>query len=103
VKSTLKKNQCSVIETRYNCVWLVFWDEEGTKKELCPPISHESLEIIGQPICLADIFEALFIIGIEYSKLDFYTVEIVHKYKRNKDNILDQSDEFCEFLWELIK
>lgn len=67
-------------------------------------------EIIGQPIRLADILLA---IEIHHKSCDFITISssgfVVHhqkdicSYNLEKDNILDQSDEFCEFLLELLK
>lgn len=73
----------------------------------------DNIEIIGQPIRLADILLA---VKIKHNELfNAYEtedgnkefsfsgdlIEILSMYNLEKDNILDQSDEFCESL--LIK
>lgn len=77
----------------------------------------EESQIIGQPLRLAEI-----LIATERRWRTMYGVnpidglkrdvplregvmlyEICSKYDLYKDNILDQSDEFCEFVLELLK
>lgn len=67
----------------------------------------ESFRIIGQPLRLADLLMA-----IKEQKQKSKVVVVAHfpyeygliqKYNLSKDNILDQSDEFCEFVLELLK
>lgn len=67
-------------------------------------------EIIGQPIRLADILLAIkkhITVTEDKDWLPFDVlcrkVIIQNHYNLEKDNILDQSDEFCEFLLELLK
>jgi len=80
-------------------------------------ISKETLEfskiikVIGQPIRLADILMAMNINSTDKRYLlsvscNFMRIEFDGKaelYNLSKDNILYQSDEFCEFLLELLK
>ena len=68
------------------------------------------IEIIGQPIRLADILLAIkkhITVTEDKDWLPFDVlcrkVIIQNHYNLEKDNILDQSDEFCEFLLELLK
>lgn len=86
------------------------------------------IEIIGQPLRLADVLMAVEITNSDYDKsnrpynihLDFQAtwIEAKHllithalgdpilnkegQYNLSKDNILDQSDEFCTFVLELL-
>jgi len=81
----------------------------GAMKVYLAPKEH--FEIIGQPIRLADLLLAIDKelhneVGIEFLSgcLSFSHKEYGYaKYNISNDNILSQSDEFCEFLWELIK
>ena len=72
-------------------------------------------EIIGSPIRLADVLKAL---NIKYKKDIFGYMELLlcgndvvkitykekeAEYNLSQDNILNQSDEFCEFVYNLIK
>jgi hypothetical protein len=67
-------------------------------------------EIIGQKLGIADILLAMRKSG--YPIGHYYTQEILgigtfenskKRYNLEKDNILDQLDDFCEFLLELLK
>jgi hypothetical protein len=78
-------------------------------------------KIIGQPIRLADILLAIEIANKKYISLSQPQISITsngiiiddskneysrvtdYEYNLEKDNILDQSDDFCEFLLELLK
>jgi len=66
-------------------------------------------EIIGQPIRLADILLAIkknnTLNNTDWLPFDVLcrNVIIKHDYNLKKDSILEQSDEFCEFLLELLK
>lgn len=68
-------------------------------------------KIIGQPLRLADV-----LICIEEKKypnnllrfekdnlIDRTMLEVVQSYNLSKDNLLDQSNDFCEFVYNLIK
>jgi len=73
----------------------------------------EILDIIGQPLRLADLLLA---IGIKYdyqqepeiyeficSKFDRNGIDKKAFYNLSKDDIMLQTDEFCEFAYKLIK
>lgn len=68
-------------------------------------IELRDIEIIGQPIRLADVLMAIGKDELELLFNDDVLVvsRIVSMYNLEKDNILDQSDEFCELLLDLIK
>lgn len=72
----------------------------GNYKEKLSILARIPIKIIGQPIRLADLFSAL--LYTQFFTNDFIG-KIVSKYNLSKDNILDQSDEFCEFVYNLIK
>jgi hypothetical protein len=66
-------------------------------------------EIIGQKLGIADILLAIIKtgndVGLEIlsGQLSFNTEYEYRKYNLEKDNILEQSDLFCESLLELLK
>ncbi len=68
-------------------------------------------EIIGQPLRLADLLLALngrdkWFVSKPSGKnnLKFFSSDKTEvKYNLQEDNILNQSDEFCEFVYNLIK
>jgi len=70
--------------------------------ELLPHTKHEEHFL---PIRLADVLMAIGKDELELLFNDDVLVvsRIVSMYDLEKDNILDQSDEFCEFLLDLIK
>ncbi len=72
-------------------------------------------EIIGQPLRLANLLITIKYIS-DFNALKTHTGNIskggyketnleklINNYNLSKDNILDQSDEFCEFVLELLK
>lgn len=73
---------------------------------------NKKIKIIGQPIHLADLLLAIDIDNIElvykyeadkdYIKTKFLNIG-GYLYNLSKDDIMLQSDEFCEFAYELIK
>jgi hypothetical protein len=59
-----------------------------------------ALKIIGQPIRLADLLLA---ISEEYGWIYSRDVrKIFYNYDLSRDNILEQSDEFCKFALEIL-
>ncbi len=70
--------------------------------------SGNAYKVIGQPIRLADILMAI----NKYTDEGIYVLDdgtfadrediVLGDYNLSKDNILEQSDEFCEFLLELL-
>jgi len=78
--------------------------------------SSSTYKIIGQPIRLADLLLA---IDLKDAQVEFYTsnkyfcfsifnsqecrTELLAEYNLSKDDIMLQSDEFCEFAYKLIK
>lgn len=99
---TDKDSYCAVFEnwvTRnetVRCMTRPFFTQAVVEK------SHIT-EIIGQPLRLADVLLAM----DDYAKGDLKVIEnnliaIYNKYNLSKDNILNQSDEFCEFVLGLL-
>ena len=89
--------------------FLPMWVDDGEQLEFkIQPDDIVSFEIIGQPLRLADLLMA---IGKRNSSVPFYKnkfersnlEEIYLQYNLSKDNILDQSTEFCEFVLKLLK
>lgn len=92
------------------CINCYYYGESNTtwiwKKYL-----DDTFEIIGQPLRLADLLMAINAIEIKEAGTDSQKLhvdssrlpKIMWKYDLGKDNILDQSDEFCEFVLELLK
>ncbi len=88
---------------------------DGMYVELIDVICEDYIEIIGLPIRIADILLAVKIKHNElfntsetedgYKEFSFSgdLIDILSMYNLEKDNILDQSDEFCEFLSEILK
>jgi len=79
----------------------------GTYGSLCN--DEDIKEIIGQPLRLADLLMALSQVG-EVTRGGKYLINIVadgnsfidYRWSLSKDNILDQSDELCEFCLGLL-
>ena len=85
------------------------------KKELEPIESNNEFttcKVIYEPIRLADVLIAIkHIDSTEFYFIDPHHFEIAigdlfetqkEYYNLSKDNILDQSDEFCEFIYKLL-
>jgi len=71
------------------------------------PLDAGLFEIIGHPIRLADILRAMYIKARKDEDrkgyADYQVLDVVHKYNKAKDNILEQDTAFCEWLLEIIK
>jgi len=81
----------------------IFWNKTELK--------HEDIDVIGQPLRLADVLQVVEnISGVKIEVLlssltptSYTIINMISKYNVSKDNILDQSDEFCQFIYDLIK
>lgn len=99
------------------CINCYYYGESNTtwiwKKYL-----DDTFEIIGQPLRLADVLMAIeekmkfnsswepYKTAINKLLMPYYDqgkYQNDRLYNLSKDNILDQSDEFCEFVLELLK
>lgn len=82
-----------------------------TYKELSTGENHENIIInVSEPLRLADVFVVISktayvnsLLTTMIHKDETLTIADLPVYDVSKDNILDQSDEFCEFVYELIK
>jgi hypothetical protein len=89
-------------------VYVAYFSITTSQKGGWTSVNPDKEQIIGQPLRLADvlfIFEKLLSEAGVFTKEPYFQSfnEIISRYKLSKDNILDQSDEFCEFVYELIK
>ena len=102
------------------CINCYYYGESNTtwiwKKYL-----DDTFEIIGQPLRLADLLMAIekvlddnhicyvnsvgavYVLDMNKSYQKQFEDTNYGEYNLSKDNILDQSDEFCEFVLELLK
>jgi hypothetical protein len=102
--------------------FLPMWVDDGEQLEFeIQPNDIVSFEIIGQPLRLADLLMAIekvlndnhicyvnsvgavYILDMNKSYQKQFEDTNYGEYNLSKDNILDQSDEFCEFVLELLK
>lgn len=77
-------------------------------------IKYLEVEVIGQPLRLADVLLCLSSKMVPLPELDLFSLQLDISirgsngrnnclYDLSKDNILDQSDKFCNFVLDLLK
>jgi len=77
----------------------------GAMKVYLAPKEH--FEIIGQPITISNVINA--VITYEHHKFfdkkerDEAIIKLIDLAEFSKDNLLEQSNDFCKYLWVLIK